>query len=171
MQQYQDYLPLWIEVKNVVFGLNQDGASGPDGFGACFFQTYWEIVKKDVFDAVIQFFQTGWLPPNYNSNTLILIPYYPNADSIDQYRPIALVNFKFKIITKVLADRLSHILPNLISKEQRGFIRGRNIKGCIALTSEAINVLNKRSFRGNLALKIDVSKGFDTLNWGFLIMF
>ena len=162
-------IPSEAEVKNAVFNLNHDNAPGPDGFGASFFQQYWEIVKKDVYAAVLQFFQTGWLPPNYNANTLILIPKTPNADNIDQYRPLALTNFKFKIISKVLADRLSQILPNLISQEQRGFIRGRNIKDCIALTSEAINVLDKKSFGGNLAMKIDVSKAFDTLSWEFLI--
>jgi len=162
-------IPSEDEVKNAVFNLNQKGAPGLDGFGACFFQTYWEIVKKDVYAAVLQFFQSGWLPSNYNSNTLILIPKNPNAYSIDQYRPIALAIFKFKIITKVLADRLSQILPSIISKEQRGFIRSRNIKDCIALTSEAINVLDKRCSGGNLALKIDVSKAFDTLSWEFLI--
>ena len=162
-------IPSTEEIKNAVFDLNNEGAPGPNGFGACFFQTYWDIVHKEVTDAVIQFFQTGWLAPNYNANTLILIPKTSNADSIDQYRPIALANFKFKVITKVMADRLAKILPNIISVEQRGFIRGRNIKDCIILASEAINVLDKKSFGGNLALKIDVSKAFDTLNWTFLI--
>jgi len=162
-------IPSTKEIKNAVFDLNNEGAPGPNGFGACFFQTYWDIVHKEVTDAVIQFFQTGWLAPNYNANTLILIPKTSNADSIDQYRPIALANFKFKVITKVMADRLAKILPNIISVEQRGFIRGRNIKDCIILASEAINVLDKKSFGGNLALKIDVSKAFDTLNWTFLI--
>lgn len=100
---------------------------------------------------------------------MILIPKNPNADTIDQYRPIALANFKFKIITKVLADRLAKILPGIISKEQKGFIRGRNIKDCIALASEAVNVLDKKCFGGNLAMKIDISKAFDTLNWEFLL--
>jgi len=89
---------------------------------------------------------------------------------MDQYRPLALANFKFKIISKVLADMLSHMLSNLISKEQRGFIRGRNIKDCIALTLEAINVLDRRSFGGNLSMKIDVSKAFDTLSWNFFVI-
>jgi len=120
-------------------------------------------------EAVIEFFQTGWLPPNFNPNSLILIPKSPCADTIDQYRPIALVNFKLKIITNVIAHRLANILPKIISKEQRGFIRGRNIKDCIALAYEAINVLDKRCFGGNLALKVDVSKAFHTLNWDFLI--
>jgi hypothetical protein len=116
-------------------------------------------------------FGKNWIMPNYNANTLILIPKTPNADSIDQFRPIALANFKFKIISKVLADdRLAQILPSIISKEQRGFVNGRNIKDCICLTSEAVNLLPKKAFGGNLALKIDISKAFDTLrSWDFLL--
>jgi hypothetical protein len=163
-------LPSKEEVKRAVFDLNPEGAPGPDGFGATFYQVYWEIIQQDVYAAVLDFFQIGVFPPNFNANTLVLIPKSPSADSIDLFRPIALANFKFKIISKVLADRLAQILPHIISEEQRGFVKGRNIKDCIALTSEAINVLDKRSFGGNLALKIDVSKAFDTLNWNFLIM-
>jgi hypothetical protein len=60
-------------------------------------------------------------------------------------------------------------MPSLISKEQRGFIKSRNIKDCICLTSEAINLLDTKSFGGNVALKIDISKAFDTLDWSFLL--
>jgi len=162
-------MPSPEEIKYAVFDLNPNGAPGPDGFGASFFQTYWDIVHKDVTEVVTEFFQTKRLSPNFNANTLILIPKNPNADTIDQFRPISLENFKFKIITKVLADRLANVLPNIISKEQRGFIRGRNIKDSIALISEAINARDKRCFGGNLAMKIDVSKAFDTFNWEFLI--
>jgi hypothetical protein len=75
--------------------------------------------------------------PNYNSNTLILIPKTDNADSIDKFRPIALANFKFKIISKVLADWLAQIMSAIVSKEQSGFNQGRNIKDCICLAFEA----------------------------------
>ncbi|CAJ2637186.1 unnamed protein product [Trifolium pratense] len=107
--------------------------------------------------------------PNYNSNTVVLIPKVQNADSIGQYRPIAIANFKFKIISKILADRLALILPNIISKEQRGFIKGRQIKDCVCLTSEAINMLHNKAYGGNLAIKIDIAKAFDTLDWQFLL--
>jgi hypothetical protein len=100
---------------------------------------------------------------------LILIPKIPSANSIDQFRLIAMANFKFKIISKVLADRLAQILPSIISKEQRGFVNDRNIKDCVCLASKAVNLLPKKAFGGNLALKIDISKAFDTLSWDFLL--
>jgi len=60
-------------------------------------------------------------------------------------------------------------MPAIISTQQRGFIKGRSIKDCICLSSEAINVLNKKSYGENLAMKIDIEKAFDTLNWQFLL--
>jgi hypothetical protein len=53
-------LPTHDEISKVVFALNKNSAPGPDGFGAIFFQTYWEIIKHDVFKAVMQFFYL-WL--------------------------------------------------------------------------------------------------------------
>jgi len=163
------FLPTMDEVHNAIFSLNNDSAPGPDGFGAIFFQTYWEIIKQDVYKVVMQFFTTGWLLPNFNTNILLLIPKTNNADLVDQYRPIVIANFKFKIISKTLVDRLAKIMPAITSVQQRGFIKGMSIKDCICLTSEAINVLHKKSFGGNLSLKVDIAKAFDTLDWKFLI--
>jgi len=162
-------LPTSDEIHKAVFSLNKEGAPGPDGFGAIFFQTYWDIVKSDVEKAVLQFFTSGWIMPNFNSNTVVLIPKTSNADTMNQYRPIALANFKFKVLSKILADRLSQIMPALISKHQRGFIQGRNIKDYIFTALEAINLLDSKSFGGNIALKVDIAKAFDTLEWSFLL--
>ena len=162
-------IPSHDEIQNAVFSLNKNNAPGPDGFGAVFYQTFWPIIKQDVFNAVLQFFTTGWLLPNFNSNSLILIPKTNNADSVSQFRPIAVANFKFKIISKILADRLATIVPAITSVQQRGFIKGRTIKDCICLTSEAINSLHKKCFGGSLALKIDITKAFDSLSWSFLL--
>lgn len=109
------------------------------------------------------------MSPNFNSKTIKLNPKTNYASTICHLRPIALANFKFKIITKIIADRLASILPFLISMEQKGFVKGRNIKDGICLTSEAINLLNSKYFSGNVALKIDISKAFDTLDWSFII--
>jgi len=80
-----------------------------------------------------------------------------------------MANFKFKIISKILADRLAQIMPSLISRQQRGFIHERNIKNCILIAFEAINLLDTKPFGGNIILKVDITKAFDTLEWDFLI--
>ncbi|XP_019432196.1 PREDICTED: uncharacterized protein LOC109339236 [Lupinus angustifolius] len=112
-------IPSHQEIKDVVFGLNGDGAPGPDGFGGCFYQDFWDIVGND-------------------------------------------------IITKVLVDRLSIIAPKIISPQQRGFIRDRKIQECICLASEAINLLDHKTFGGNMAIKLDIKKAFDTIDWDFI---
>ncbi|XP_019431610.1 PREDICTED: uncharacterized protein LOC109338761 [Lupinus angustifolius] len=162
-------LPSDEEIRSAVFSLNGDGAPGPDGFGGNFYQNYWSIVSKDVSASAQQFFAQSWLLPNMNSNNVILIPKSSNADKIEDFRPIALANYHFKIITKVLADRLSHIASRIISPEQKGFIRDRSIAECICTASEAINLLEHKSFGGNLAIKLDVRKAFDTMDWEFLL--
>lgn len=161
-------LPLREEIKAAVFELNGDGAPGLDGFGGHFFQTFWDIVAFDVIQSVQDFFITGVLAPNLNSNLIVLIPKVSGAQVMGDFRPIALTNFQFKIITKILADRFSLITMRIISLEQRGFIRDRNISECVILASE-INVIDKRHFDGNVALKVDIKKAFDTLDWNFLI--
>lgn len=162
-------LPSHQEIKAAVFALNKDSAPGPDGFGAFFFQTYWDIIKEDVVKAVLEFFTTSWILPGFNSNIIALLPKIPNASSIDQYRPIAMANFKFKIISKVIAVRLAPIMPTIISDQQMGFIHQRSIKDCLCIASEATNLLHNKSFWRNLALKIDITMAFDTLEWPFLL--
>ncbi|XP_019435946.1 PREDICTED: uncharacterized protein LOC109342412 [Lupinus angustifolius] len=139
-------MPSLAEIKSAVFALNEEGAPGPDGFSGCFYQNFWDIINIEVCNAVMQFFKHSWLMPNINSNSVILIPKTHGADRIEDYRPIALANFQFKIITKVLADRLADIAPRIISNQQRGFIKERQIKDCICLTSEAINMLDHKAF-------------------------
>ena len=57
----------------------------------------------------------------------------------------------------------------IVSIEQRGFIRDRNISDCIILASKAINLLDKKQYGGNVALKVDIRKAFDTFDWNFLL--
>lgn len=156
--------PNFMEIKVVVFNMNRDGAPGPDDFGAFFFQAYWDIIKKEAMDVLIHFFHSSWIFPNFNSNILILLPKDKNVDSIDMFRAVSLAKFKFKIISKIFVDMLVDVMSVISSKEQRGFVKRINIRDCIGLTSEAINLMEKKSFCGNLALKVDISKSFDTLD-------
>lgn len=77
--------------------------------------------------------------------------------------------FKYKIISKNLADKLASIMLLLISKEQKWYIHGRNIQDCTCLASEAINVFYNKNMHGNLALTVDIDKALDTISWDFLL--
>ena len=162
-------IPQREEVKDAVFALNGDGAPGPDGFGGHFYQTYWDIVGAEVVQSVQEFFISGVLANNINNNLIVLILKVPGPRVMGDYRPIALANFQLKVITKILADRLAIVTMRIISIEQRGFICDRQISECVILASEAINILDKRQYGGNIALKVDIAKAFDTLDWNFLL--
>ncbi|XP_058784636.1 uncharacterized protein LOC131659466 [Vicia villosa] len=154
-------LPSEADIKAVVFAFNRDSALGPDSF--------WDIIKADVIAAVQQFLNSGWILPGYYANAIILIPKKKNANSLDQFRPIALANFKFKTISKIIVDMLSPLIPHLISPEQHSFIHGRHVKDIIGLASEAINFLDSKSWCGSIILKVDTMEVFNILKWSFLL--
>ncbi|XP_057803482.1 uncharacterized protein LOC131018790 [Salvia miltiorrhiza] len=157
------------EITAAVFSMDADSSPGPDGFSGKFYQACWAIIKHDVWAAVRTFFLRSYLPSGCNFSTLILISKKENVISVSDLRPIVLSNFMFKIISKVLATRISGIAALYVSQNQFGFISGRSIHDCILLGSEGFNCL-KRTGRGqNMACKIDIRKAFDTLRWDFLL--
>jgi len=158
------------EIKRAVFDLNGDGAPGPDGFGGHFFQHFWYIVASNVISSVQEFFYTGSIIPNLNSNVIVLIPKMPGACSMGDFRPIALANFQFKIVTKIILEMLAIISMQIISPHRRGFVCDRNISNCVILASEVINLLPTKRFGGNVAVKVDIRKDFDTMDWNFLLL-
>jgi len=99
-----------------------------------------------------------------------LIPKIQGVDSIKDYRSIVVANFIFKIISKILADRLALVAARIISPNQYGFVQGRQIQYCIGIAFETINFLSKKVRGGNVAYKIDIHKAFDTMRWKFLLL-
>ncbi|KAL6224691.1 hypothetical protein ACLB2K_003546 [Fragaria x ananassa] len=156
-------VPLPEEIWAAVKSMDPDSAPGPDGFNDHFFVSCWEVVGADVVKAVQYFFQHGYLAPSFKSGIIILIPKVDHADSIKQFRPIALTNFVFKIIPKIIAIRLASVASRIISPQQHAFVAGRNISDCILTTSECFNLLNSKCHGGNLAIKVDITKAIGTI--------
>ena len=156
--------PDFLQIKNVVFNLNDNNALDPDDFGGAFYHSCWEIIGTDVCKDVQQFFKQNCVLPRMNSNVVSLLPKIQGVESIKDYRPIVVVNFKFKIISKILADRLALVAARIISPNQYEFVQGRQIRDCIGITFEAVNLLSKRVHGGNVAYKVGIHKTFDTLS-------
>ncbi|KAI9200065.1 hypothetical protein LWI28_002180 [Acer negundo] len=161
-------VPSADDIHDAVFTIDAASAPRPDGFFGSFYQRCWDDVGSDMVLAVQDFFITGVIFLGLNSSFIVLLPKLRDSISIDQFQPIVLSNFLFKISSKILADRLARVAARIISHQQFGFIRDRHIEDCIALASDCVNVLQKKCYRGNLAMKIDIRKAFDTLDWSFL---
>ncbi|XP_060974235.1 uncharacterized protein LOC133039370 [Cannabis sativa] len=162
-------VPSEKEVKEVVFDLHPLKAPGPDGFSGCFFRKYWDIVGANLVASVQEFFTMGVMNPKLNNTFICLIPKVEFPMSMDQFRPISLCNFSYKVIAKILSNRLRPLMNELISPFQSAFIPGRWIGESSILTQEIIHkIRHKRGKGGLMAMKLDMHKAYDKMEWTFL---
>jgi hypothetical protein len=145
-------------------------APGPDGFPACFYLDNWATVGTEVCKASFAFFNSCILDASVNFTHIALVPKKPNATKVTDFRPISLCNVGYKIISKVLANRLKLILPHIISHNQSAFIPGRLISDNVLAAYETLHSMHTRMYGkvGYMALKLDMSKAYDRVEWVFL---
>lgn len=133
-----------------------------------FYKT-WKITANVVIKVVQEFFTLKEMLPKFiTATSIVLIPKLANASDIAEYRPISLCNFIYKILSKIISNRLSTILPNIISLEQSAFVKGRLIVENIALAQELIHELGRKTRGGNVVLKLDMAKAYDRIEWDFM---
>ncbi|KAL5559046.1 hypothetical protein UlMin_035257 [Ulmus minor] len=162
-------IPDWDEIRNTVFKMGSFKAAGPDGMPSLFFKAYWSTVGDDVVATVRNFFLTGYLHPYLNQSNIILVPKGHNVSTTNQFRPIAVCNVIYKVISKILANRVMPLLDKLICPTQNAFVPGRSIHDNSVLIQEVIHAMKKkRGTQSWMAMKIDLQKAYDRLSWNFL---
>ncbi|KAL0378405.1 UNVERIFIED_CONTAM: LINE-1 retrotransposable element O protein [Sesamum radiatum] len=158
------------KIKVKIFEMANFKSPGPDGFPPSFYKQYWHIVGKQVTEAILHFFPSGNIVQALNHTYISLIPKSPKADSVDQFRPISLCNTIYKAISKILADRIKSHLEKIISPFEMAFVKGRNISENSIITQEIMHYLHgKKGKKGYMAIKIDLSKAYDRVEWPFLL--
>jgi hypothetical protein len=159
-----------LEIRQAAFQMNPSKAPGPDGMSSFFFQKFWHIIGEDVITAILSVLNSGHMLRKINHSHIVLIPKKQNPRLVAEYRPISLSNVVYKIISKVLANRLKTLLPNIISDSQSAFVPGRQITDNINVAFEMIHCLRTRRSGRNtqMALKLDMSKAYDRVEWDFL---
>ncbi|XP_042491954.1 uncharacterized protein LOC122071646 [Macadamia integrifolia] len=120
-------IPSIEDIKRAVW----DSAPGPDGF-------------------------PGRIPNGVNNNFLTLIPKVEGAQLLDKFHPICMANFYYKVLSKIMASRLSNLLPKLISEEQGAFQKGKIISSNVGLAYELVNLIYSSVRRGGMGIKLDV---------------
>jgi len=133
------------EIKEVVFKMARNKSTGSDGYTCEFYKAAWPIVGTEVVIAVTSFFEFGFLPKGVNSTILALIPKKDEAIRFKDYRPISCCNVLYKIISKLLANRLKRVLPKFISPSQSAFVRDRLLMENVLLASELVKNYHKDS--------------------------
>uniref|UniRef100_A0A803NX12 Reverse transcriptase domain-containing protein n=1 Tax=Cannabis sativa TaxID=3483 RepID=A0A803NX12_CANSA len=158
-----------FEIKDVVFCLYPLKAPRPDEFSVCFFRKYWDVVGASLCAIVKDFFSSGVLDPNLNNTFICLIPKVEFPHCVDHFRLISLCNFSYKVIAKILSNRLRPLMNDLVSPFQSAFIPGRWIAESSILTQEIIHkIRQKKGYGGLMALKLDMHKAYDKMEWSFL---
>ncbi|KAL6205411.1 hypothetical protein ACLB2K_022671 [Fragaria x ananassa] len=161
------------EVVKALKQMHPSKAPGPDGFSLVFYdfyQQFWEIVGADVVMAVREFLNSEELIREINHTWVTLIPKVKTPEYVHQLRPISLCNVIYKLGSKVLANRIKPLLDDIISQHQGTFVPGRLISDNSLLAFEISHCLKrrKRGKVGYCALKIDMSKAYDRVEWSFL---
>lgn len=156
------------EVKVALFSMDSHKAPGVDGFNVFFYKESWHIIGEEVTKAVQQFFETGWLPDQLNVALISLIPKCENACSVKDFRPIACCTVLYKIIAKVLANRLQCVLDTVISSSQSVFVKGMGIFDNIILSNELVKGYKRRQVSPRCMVKVDIKKAYDSVEWPFL---
>jgi exonuclease III len=155
------------ELDILVQEMKSDTAPGPDGLPVQFFKKFWPLIRMGVLHIINDFLLGRIDISRLNFGVLSLIPKVQGADHISQFRPIALINVIFKMVSKAVATKLDPIANRVISPNQTAFIKGRFILDGILALHEVVHEV-KANREACILLKLDFEKAYDRVNWDFL---
>jgi len=123
-----------------------------------------------VVDYVLNILRTGVIPNDLNDTYIYLIPKINCPQKMTEFRPISLCNVIYKIVSKVLANRLKNVLPDVICDAQSAFVPGRQITDNVLVAFEVMHCINQRrkGKKGLMAIKLDMSKAYDRVELAYL---
>lgn len=164
-------MPFDKEIWDVLKSMKPYKAPGSDGIHAGFYQRFWLVVGDSVRSEVRRIFANQEVPDYLNQTLVALIPKKLGPETVSQYRPISLCNTVYKIVAKILVQRIIPLLIGFISPMQATFLEGRRDFDNVIIAQELIYSLGRRKGKeGYMVVKIDLEKTYDHLEWSFIRM-
>ena len=155
------------EVKSAVWDCDSYKSPGPDGVHFGFIKEFWEVVQGDIMRFITDFHRNDRLTRGINSTFIALIPKVDSPQRLHDFRPISLVGCLYKILSKVLANRLRMVMGSLISETQTTFVKDRHILDGILIANELVDEARK-SKKELMLFKVDFEKAYNSVDWGYL---
>ena len=159
--------PFVEEVQAAIAGLNGEGSPGPDGLLVLFYKEFWALAKGDVMATLEELRSPQANMEKINKSYLFMLPKRQGAESIDDYRPIALSNSIYLIMAKVLANKLKEVIGALIGPLQYAFIPWRQLPDSVVLAGEILATWKAKGMTAFM-WKVDFAEAYDSLDWRFL---
>ena len=158
------------EVEATIRQMAPSKAPSPDGLPPLFYQTFWQSIRVEVSNAILSCLNSGTLLKSRNHTFITLIPKVSNPKNVSKFKLISLCNALYKILSKVIANRLKPILNSIVSKAQSDFTVDRLITNNILIAFESLHYMKTQcsSKEGFMALKLDMSKAYDGVERHFL---
>ncbi|KAL4360430.1 hypothetical protein GQ457_04G021670 [Hibiscus cannabinus] len=158
------------EILSAFQDINPRKASGIDGLLASFYHQHWDLIGKDVIQLCQDLLSQRIDMATVNNTIIALIPKVTEPVCMKQLRPISLWTTIYKIVSKTLLNRMKPYLHLFISENQSAFLKGRLISDNILIAYELIHYLSSSKIGSNkgVALKLDMEKAFDRVEWTFL---
>ncbi|GKV32053.1 hypothetical protein SLEP1_g40686 [Rubroshorea leprosula] len=155
------------EIKEAIRNCDSSKAPSLDGFNFKFVKDQWEVIKEDVVEFLQEFQENSKLVKGINNSFIVLMPKVDNPQKIEDYRPISLIGVIYKILAKILANRLKKVLNGIIGEQQMAFLKGRQLMDGVVIVNEVVEEARKKKKRAFL-FKIDFEKAYDKVCWDFL---
>lgn len=156
------------EIWEAIKACGKNKSPGPDGITIAFINFFWHIVKGDLVKAISYFGETARINGGCNASFLTLIPKIQNPIGLNEFRAINLIGIYYKILSKVLAERMKKVMGRIIGDTQTAFLKGRFILDGVLIAIEAVDFL-LRSKKKAMVLKVDFEKAYDSVDWCFLL--
>ncbi|GAB2279563.1 hypothetical protein Dimus_039359 [Dionaea muscipula] len=156
------------DIRHALGAIQEEKTPGMDGYTSLFFKRPWGIIGEDVTEAILGFFYNGCLLKEINTTILHLIPKHDHALRPSEFRPITCCSTLYKIIAKMLFNRLAEVLPTLVDVSQSAFVCGRSIIDNVLLCQELMIGYDRKFISPRCMAKIDLCKAYDSVNWSFV---
>lgn len=155
------------DLKKALFQLPNDKSPGKDGLPVDFYKCFWDVIGDEFHTVCIKALETGLLPNSQRTAIIKCLPKKGDLTKIGNWRPISLLNADYKILSKTIANRVSIILPEVISENQTCSIKGRKIRQNLLIIRDFVEFSNEHQLPACL-ISLDQTKAFDRVNWKFL---